>query len=470
MDNSFKYLNKEKLFQELQDRYCQTHPRSLKHFQTMSRFQVRGGSHNLRLFQPFPFYDVSASGSRVTDLDEFTYIDFWQGHFGNILGHNPRMVTQALAEAFQEGKGLSTGFPGIYQSELAKLILDRLGGGKLRFTTSGTLASMYAIMLAKSFTGKNFVLKIGGGWHGAQPYALKGISDFKDGLTQVESAGLPEELNATLLVSEFNDVDDLENKFKRFGDKISCLIMEPFIGAGGFIFGQDNYIQKARELTLKHGTVLIFDEVVSGFRFHAGPLQALYQIEADLTVFGKAIGGGMPLSALAGKSEIMELCSPDAPSHKRVKFEGGTFSAHPASILAGLRFLEYLIDHEKKIYPELGRLGQLAREGIEKIFAQQGFEVKCTGGGESFAVNSSVVGVHFLHKSMGRIVSPEQVWNPRLSDYDLRERIFKLEMLLKGFHIFHGYGTISYAHSEEEISRSLEAVEQIARNWRRYLD
>ena len=325
-------------------------------------------------------------------------------------------------------------------------------------------------MLAKSFTGKDLVLKIGGGWHGAQPYALKGISNFKDGLTQIESAGLPEELNATLLVSSFNDMDDLKDKFRRWGDKIACLIIEPFIGAGGFIFGHDHYIQKARELTLKHGAVLIFDEVISGFRFHAGPLQTLYGVEADLTVLGKAIGGGMPLSALAGKSEIMELCSPDAPASKKVKFEGGTFSAHPASMLAGLSFLTYLIDHEKEIYPELGRLGQLVRQGIEKTFAQNGFFVKCTGGSESFAVNSSVVGIHFLHEPIKRLVSPEQVWNPRLSDYDLRERIFKLEMLLKGFHVFHGYGTISTAHSEEEIRGSLEAIEEIALDWRRYQD
>ena len=277
-----------------------------QHFQASLRSLIGGGSHNLRLFKPFPFYDARCSGSKVVDIDGNTYVDFWQGHFGNVLGHNPPVVLNALAEYFADGQGLATGFPGTFQEKLARLILERIGTDKIRFTTSGALATMYAIMLAKSFTKKNMVVKIGGGWHGAQPYALKGISVFKDGLAEVESAGLPAELDATLLLSEFNNIEDLEEKFALYGDKIACLIMEPFIGAGGFIFGTPEYIQKARDLTSKHGALLVFDEVVSGFRFHAGALQSLYNVTADLTVFGKAIGGGMPVSALAGREEVME--------------------------------------------------------------------------------------------------------------------------------------------------------------------
>jgi glutamate-1-semialdehyde 2,1-aminomutase len=463
-------MEKERLFQKLRQEYTRNHPISERHFREASRLQVRGGSHNLRLFSPFPFYDSRADGSRITDIDGHTYIDFWQGHFGNILGHNPPVVLEALADHFRKGQGLATGFPGTYQSELARLILGRLGGGKIRFTTSGTLATMYAIMLARSFTGRDMVLKIGGGWHGAQPYVLKGISEFKGGLTQVESAGLPAELNANLVMSEFNNTADLEDKFVRFGDRISCLIMEPFIGAGGFIFGRREYISRARALTKEYGSLLILDEVISGFRFHAGPLQSLYGVKADLTVFGKAIGGGMPVSALAGRSEIMDLCDPGAPPNKRVKFEGGTFSAHPACMLAGLRFLEHLIENEEQIYPRLGRLGRTVRDGIEEIFNRQGFNVLCTGGDESITPHSSVVGVHFLRRKIDRFVSPEEVWDPEVSDHDIRENVFKLAMMLEGFHTFHGYGTISHAHSEGEIEASLEAVERIARQWSDYLD
>ncbi|MFA9452676.1 MAG: aspartate aminotransferase family protein [Candidatus Aminicenantaceae bacterium] len=464
-------MKKERLFQKLRQEYVRTRPRSEQRFREISSFQIRGGSHNLRLFPPFPFYDSWAGGSQIRDLDGHTYVDFWQGHFGNILGHNPPVVLDALTGYFrEEGQGLATGFPGIYQGDLARLILSRMGGGKIRFTTSGTLATMYAIMLARSFTCRDMVLKIGGGWHGAQPYVLKGISVFREGLAEVESAGIPSELSTNLVVSEFNNIPDLEQKFIEYGDRIACLIMEPFIGAGGFLFGEKQYIARARELTQKYGAVLIFDEVVSGFRFHAGPLQSLYGVEADLTVFGKAIGGGMPVSALAGKSEIMELCDPSAPPNKRVKFEGGTFSAHPSCMLAGLRFLEYLIENEDQIYPRLGRLGNLVRTGIEEIFGRQGFNVRCTGKSEDTTIHSSVIGVHFLRRDIEQLTSPEQVWDPEISDFELRENIFKLAMLMEGFNTFHGFGTISHAHSEQEVKDSLEAVERIARQWREYLD
>ncbi|NOR15999.1 MAG: aminotransferase class III-fold pyridoxal phosphate-dependent enzyme, partial [Candidatus Aminicenantes bacterium] len=405
-------MDKARLRQDLVADYQKTHPRSAIHFQDSLRSLIGGGSHNLRLIKPFPFYDARCSGSKVVDIDGNTYVDFWQGHFGNILGHNPPVVLNVLAEYLAEGRGLATGFPGIYQEQLASLILERISADKLRFTTSGTLATMYAIMLSKSFTGKNMVVKIGGGWHGAQPYALKGISVFKSGLSQVESAGLPAELDAALLLSEFNNIEDLEEKFRHYGDKIACLIMEPFIGAGGFIFGTPEYIQGARDLTSKYGALLVFDEVVSGFRFHAGALQSLYNVKADLTVFGKAIGGGMPVSALAGRGEIMELCDSDAPNNKRVKFEGGTFSGHPACMLAGLTFLRYLIEHEEEVYPRLGKLGDIVRKNIPRIFNEYGFNVKCTGGDSVVSPNSSVVGVHFLNVELDALVSPEEVGNP----------------------------------------------------------
>lgn len=458
-------MDKQRMYRDLEEQYRRTRPRSWRHYQDAVRLQVLGGSHNLRLFSPFPFYDSACSGSHVWDIDGFSYIDFWQGHFGNILGHNPPVVLNALRELFGKGQGLATGFPGTVQKELAALILDRLGGGIIRFTTSGALASMYAIMLSRAHTDRSLVCKIGGGWHGAQPYALKGISAFDGGLTQVESAGLPKELNAAVVMSEFNSISDLEDKFARYGDRIACLIMEPFIGAGGFIFGTKEYIRRARELTQDYGAVLILDEVISGFRFHAGPLQTLYGIQADLTIFGKAIGGGMPLSALAGRPEIMELCGPDAPPAKKVKFEGGTFSAHPACLLAGLRFLEHLVSHEEKIYPHIGRLGEMARSGIEDIFARNGFRIQCTGAEPDIVASSSVIGVHFLRRDVGRLCSPEQVWDPGLSDFELRERIFKLAMLLEGFFTFHGYGTLTFAHTEGEVQASLEAAERIAERW-----
>jgi glutamate-1-semialdehyde 2,1-aminomutase len=399
-------------------------------------------------------------------------VDFWQGHFGNILGHNPRVVVDALLDCFQQGQGLSTGFPGCYQQELAELILRQIGADKIRFTTSGTLSTMYAIMLAKAFTKRDLVMKMGGGWHGAQPFVLKGISVYdkhnRNRLNQMESAGLSPDLDSATIVTKFNDVENLEEQFKKYGERIACLIIEPFIGAGGFIFAQPEYLEQARELTDRFGTLLIFDEVVSGFRFHAGGVQNLYGIKPDLSVFGKAIGGGMPVSAVAGRDEVMKLCSPETEPDRMVKFEGGTFSAHPASMLAGVTFIKHLVEHEQEIYPRIGAMGAKVRKEIEEIFAKYGFIAKCTGGHEAVTKNSSVVGVHFVSKNVDRIIYPEEVLNPEICDFELREKIFRLSMLEEGFNIFHGYGGISAAHTEAEIQASLDAVERIAQKWTKY--
>jgi len=244
------------------------------------------------------------------------------------------------------------------------------------------------------------------------------------------------------------------------------LILEPFIGAGGFIFAQKDYIQKARELSFRYGALIIFDEVVSGLRFHAGGLQSLYDVTPDLTVLGKAIGGGMPLSAVAGKNEVMCLCDPEAETNDRVKLEGGTFSAHPSSIMAGLVFTKFLIENEKEIYPRIGKFREKIRRETENIFAANGFYVKCTGGGSEVAKDSSLAGVHFLLDHCDEITSPDQVWNPTFCDIELREKIFKLAMLQEGFNIFHGFGAVSTAHTDEEIQASLDAVERIAKKWK----
>lgn len=461
-------MDKKRLYQDLVKNYRANHGKSESFFQKASKVLIRGGSHNLRLFAPYPFYDIQASGSLVRDIDGNTYVDFWQGHFANILGHNPKIVVDALLDYFQKGQGLGTGFPGVYQYELAELILSRFGMDKIRFTTSGTLATMYAVMLAKAWTKRDLVMKVGGGWHGAHPYLLKGITLFREGLNAIESAGLPEGIESKIIVTKFNDLKDLKQKFEIFGERIACFIIEPFLGAGGFIFARREYLLKAQELARQYNSLLIFDEVVSGFRFHAGGIHSFYGINPDLTVLGKAIGGGMPVSAVAGKAEIMELCSPERKPDDRVKFEGGTFSSHPACMLAGLTSLSFLIEKEKEIYPRIGNWGEKLRKGIEEIFAAHGFNVRCTGYPDDIAEGSSCVGVHFFHEKVDRVTSPEQIWNPACCDVELRENLFKLAMLGEGFNIFHGLGAISAAHSEEEIQAVLDAVERVAEKWKKY--
>ena len=456
-------LDKKRLLQDLQEKYIQKHKESEKFFRQAKQHQIRGGSHNLRLHAPFPFYDARCQGSQVIDVDGNSYVDFWQGHYANILGHNPKIIREALRDYFQNGAGLVTGFPGQYQIQLASIITQQTGAERIRFTTAGTLASMYSIMLSKSFTQRELVLKISGGWHGAQPYALKGITNLSEGLELRESAGLSRHIDSSIIMTRFNDPDDLEDKFRLYGDRLACLIMEPFMGAGGLIFGHREYLQRARELTHQYGVLLIFDEVISGFRFNAGGVQSLYGIKPDLSIFGKTIGGGMPVSAVAGRKDVLELCNPEAPLQSKVKFDGGTFSAHPASMYAGTVYLKHLLNNSEKIYTHIGRLGNTARIEIEKIFKNHGFNVVCTGLDTDIVSQSSMVAVHFPYEDIDKITSPEHVWNTDKCDTEMREEILKLALMNEVFSTKHGYGSVSFAHTDKEIQASLEAIERIAR-------
>ncbi len=256
---------------------------------------TEGGSHTLRLFKPYPIFLDGARGSRIRDIDGNEYIDYWQGHYANILGHDPSVINRGLGR--ERGRLGHNGFESPYQIELAELILGSLGGGdyKVRFTTSGSLATMYSVMLAKGFTGRDLVLKIGGGWHGASPYLLKGVRYQKGpGYNGPDSAGVSDSILNKTMVGEFSDCEDLEKIMKRCGDRIACFIMEPFIGTGGFLPASLEYVKLARSLATRHGIVLVFDEIISGFRFCPSGVQTLYGTRPDLTVFGKIIGGGLP--------------------------------------------------------------------------------------------------------------------------------------------------------------------------------
>jgi len=164
------------LMSELAAAYTKHSPKSAKLHEKALKYLVSGGSHNLRLLKPFPPRIVKAQGAWLQDEDGHRILDFWQGHAGNILGHNPKVVTSALAKAFTNGYGLQTGFPDRLQIEAAEILCRQTGAERVRFTTSGTLSTMYAVTLARAFTGRNLILKIGGGWHGANPWTLKGVS------------------------------------------------------------------------------------------------------------------------------------------------------------------------------------------------------------------------------------------------------------------------------------------------------
>jgi len=454
-------MNDEHLLETLTQQYISEYPRSKDLQEQAKRYLVDGGSHTLRLFSPYPFRIVSASGSRVRDADGHEILDFWQGHYANILGHNPPVIRETLIQALQNGEGLQTGITEALQTEFGRLLSDQVGAEQVRFTTSGSLATMYAMILARAFTGKRLILKVGGGWHGAQPLALKGVHFGEGGYIHVESEGLSEDSTAEILTTRYNDPDDLRQKFRQWGDRISCFIVEPWMGMGGFIPATPEYLEIARELTRRHGAVLIFDEIISGFRFCASGVQRLYNVQPDLSTFGKIIGGGMPLAAVVGREEIMRLCG--SAAGRRVRFDGGTFSAHPAALLAGKTLIEYLVRNEEKIYPRLGALGQKIRLGIEEIFASHGILARCTGYGNDVIPDSSLVMIHFPYDDRTRMSSPEAVWDPKICNVDRREKVLKLALLLERVHVVHGLGAASTAHSEEDVEWLFAACDEAAK-------
>ena len=450
-----------RLLLALREEYERRSPRSAALQAEALRYLVDGGNHTLRLIQPVPPRIASAAGAWVADEDGHRILDFWQGHYANILGHNPPALTSVLREAFAAGAGLQTGFTDRLQVEAAELLCRLTGCERVRFSTSGALTTMYAVLLARAFTGRDRILKIGGGWHGAQPWALKGV-EFHDEnhsrFQHVETKGLPEAIAEEVLVTRFNDPDMLGGQFRRYGDSLACFILEPFIGAGGCLAAQREYLARARELCTRYGTVLIFDEVISGFRFHAGSISQLYGVQPDLATFAKTIGGGMPVAAVAGRAEVMNL----AGRSGGVKFSGGTYSGHPASMLAAKTMMSYLAANARELYPRLASLGERARRAVEAAFAAEGLHAVCTGDGNEAVPGSSLGMVQFPYREGTRFRSPEDTRNPAICDVVLGDTVVQLALLLEDVHVVHGLGSVCAEHTEADIDRLAEACRRAA--------
>jgi len=455
--------NHAPLLAGLREAYARYAPKSGAINEKAKKYLVDGGSHQLRLMQPFPPRIVSARGAYLHDEDGHDILDLWQGHLGNLLGHNPPVVTEPLARAFQDGFGLQTGFTDQLQADVAEILCRQTGAGRVRFTTSGSLATMYAIMLSRAFTGRGQMLKTGGGWHGAQPWGLKGVN-FHDGngkgFQQIDSEGIPAGLAGEVIITGFNDTEGLRENFRRHGDRLACFIVEPFIGTGGLMPATREFLQTARELTLHYGAMLILDEVISGFRFRAGNLGAMYGVQPDLSVFGKIIGGGMPVAAVAGRDDLLALAG--RGSGRRVKFSGGTFSAHPASMLAAKCMMQYTVEHEAEIYPRLAALGEKTRKALESAFRDEGILARCTGNGNDVVPGSSMAHLHFPHREDARLERPEELFDPAVCDVELSENVLQLALLLENVYLVHGHGAVSTAHTDADIARLAEAARRAA--------
>jgi glutamate-1-semialdehyde 2,1-aminomutase len=455
-----------RLIDELSAEYAARHPLSA-HLDGRARdVMVDGGNHTIRLNRPFPPRVTDAAGAYLTDVDGHRLLDFWQGHFATILGHAPPIVTEALAEAFAEGRGLQHGMTDELTVETAELVCARLHAAQVRFTTSGTLATMYALMLARAFTDRRLVLKVAGGWHGGQPWTLQGVY-FHPGSQPwgPDSDGLPAHIADEVEFVFFNDVDQLAEVFRRRGDDVACLIVEPLGGAGNFMFATSEWLRLARDLTARHGALLVFDEVISAFRLCAGDLGALYGVHPDLVTVGKIVGGGMPVAALAGRADVLALCGRDGG---RVAFSGGTYSAHPASMLAAKTMVTYLAAHEAEVYPRLAALGDRLRRAIEAAFAAEGIAARCSGDPVAGIPGSSVTAVHFPYDEGTPVDSPHATRDPALFDVVLKDLVLQLGLLLEDVYTLYGSLALGTAHTAADIEKVGAACRTVARRVRPY--
>jgi glutamate-1-semialdehyde 2,1-aminomutase len=438
------------------DAYRLKTPLSENLFERAKEVMPGGISHNIHYFPPYPFFIKKTKGSKIWDVDRNEYVDLWMGNYTHILGHRPRVLVQAIEEQLKEGIHWGTVYK--KQVEWAELVRELVPSAEMvRFCCSGTEATMYAVRLARAFTGKKTILKMAGGWHGANPDLSLGI---KMPYEKEESLGLLPELQEYTKVIPFNDLSGSLDIIHQNKEDLAGIILEPIIGEGGFTPATKEYLQMLRSETEKLGALLIFDEVISCFRVALGGAQERFNITPDLSTLGKIVGGGLPVGALVGKKEILEKTSPEKKSAKweRILIGGGTFSAHPLTAAAGLAMLRYLKDRRKEVYPLLESKGEKVRKGVQKALDQEGLNAVVTGIGSLFQT-------HFPFEKGVTLNSPHSIH--RLTDIDKREIEFRVRMLTKGVHVMHGGGALSMAHSDEDIKKIINAARKVAREMTR---
>lgn len=424
--------------------YLASTPRSRAWFDRAQRVLPAGVSYGIRDLAPYPFYVERAEGSRLYDVDGRAYTDYWCGHGALILGHAPAAVVEAACR--QAARGSHFGFAHPLEVELAEMVARLVPSAEmLRYTNSGTEANMYALALARAFTGRTRVAKMEGGWHGG----LESLNTAVHAPFGVpEASGLNPHATADTEALPFNDLDAARVALAR-GD-LAALFVEPMMGAAGCIAADRDYLAGLRELTSRHGTLLVFDEVITGFRLAPGGAQQHYGVTPDITTLGKILGGGFPVGAFCGRREVFERLD-----HRRFggrterAFHGGTFSGNPVSLAAGLETLKRLETGE--VHAGLDRLGARLREGIAAAFGERGIPVGVTGLG-------SVVGVHF------RAGAPRNAAEAAEDDVDLGRSYFD-HMRGRGIayltpaspHMF-----VSAAHTGQDIEEFLSATSDFA--------
>jgi glutamate-1-semialdehyde 2,1-aminomutase len=316
-----------------------------------------------------PPFIVRGKGSHIWDADENEYIDYLGSWGPLILGHAEPGVLDAIVAAACNGTSFGASTPS--EADLAELVLGAFPNmQKVRFVSSGTEATMSAIRLARAFTKRKYIVKFEGCYHGHADALLVKAGSGVATLGIPGSAGVPEEFTQFTLALPFNNLGAVEHAFQKFKHQIACVIVEPVVGNMGCVPAADDYLVGLRMLTERERSVLIFDEVMTGFRVAFGGAQELYNIRPDLTTLGKIIGGGLPVGAYGGSKEIMELVAPLGPM-----YQAGTLSGNPLAMAAGCAMIRQLRDRKAEIYPRLDKLSGELVEGVAAAAKDAGVNI-----------------------------------------------------------------------------------------------
>ncbi|WP_457591459.1 glutamate-1-semialdehyde 2,1-aminomutase [Geoglobus sp.] len=303
--------------------------RSRELYEVAKTLMPGGVSSPVRAVKPFPFYTERASGSKIYDVDGNEYIDYCMAYGPLILGHADSRVRKAVRDVLE--RGWIYGTPIELEIEYARLITDIYPGIEMvRFTNTGSEATMSALRLAKGFTGKSKFIKIEGSFHGAHDSVLVKAGSGATTHGTPNSAGVPEDFVKNTLQAPYNDVEALTEVIEKNRDDVAALILEPVMGNASLIVPENGYLKEVRKVTEENDVLLIFDEVITGFRLSLGGAQEYFGIEPDITTLGKIAGGGFPIGIVGGKREIMENFSPSG-----AVYQAGTFSGNPVSLTAG---------------------------------------------------------------------------------------------------------------------------------------
>ncbi|MGG3690239.1 glutamate-1-semialdehyde 2,1-aminomutase [Caldifermentibacillus hisashii] len=420
--------------------------KSVKAFQEALQLMPGGVNSPVRAFKAVdmnPIFMESGKGSKIYDIDGNEYIDYVLSWGPLILGHANRQVVEALKKVVESGT--SFGAPTLIENKLAELVKERVPSIEIiRMVNSGTEATMSALRLARGYTGRSKILKFEGCYHGHGDSLLIKAGSGVATLGLPDSPGVPEGIAKNTITVPYNDLDGVKTAFEKFGEDIAAIIVEPIAGNMGVVPPLPGFLEGLREMTEQYGALLIFDEVMTGFRADYHCAQGYFNIQPDLTCLGKVIGGGLPVGAYGGKAEIMEKVAPSGPV-----YQAGTLSGNPLAMTAGYETLKQL---KPEHYDEFKRKGDMLEAGYRQAAETYGIPLTVNRAG-------SMIGVFFTN---------EQVMNydtAKTSNLDYFATYYR-EMALQGVFLppsqFEGL-FISTVHSDEDIEKTIQAAEHAFR-------